>query len=206
MKLPFPACGGEVSFKSRSSVFAVCSYCTSMVVRTDKNLEAIGKMAELPPDMTPFQIGTSGKFQKKHFEIIGRQKLFYDNGSWNEWYVMFDTGESGWLGEAQGFLSISFAVPDVEIQDTNLKPGMAVPLNGKSFQVDDIKKIVSEGSSGELPVMGEKGREITSIDLTGAGKSFANIVFQDKHKFVFVGSYVDFDELAFSNLREIDGW
>jgi len=90
MKLPCPACGAELQFKSRISVFEVCSYCSSMVIRHDMNLETLGKMAELPPDMTPLQIGTRGRYDSQGFELLGRLKIGWQDGTWNEWYALFD--------------------------------------------------------------------------------------------------------------------
>jgi len=56
-----PNCGGVVTFQSSIAVFAVCPYCRSMVVRHDVNAEAIGQMAQLPPDLSPLQIGAHGE-------------------------------------------------------------------------------------------------------------------------------------------------
>jgi uncharacterized protein (DUF983 family) len=52
-----PSCGAPVVFKSASSVFAVCEYCQSTLVRHDQNLEDIGKMAALVEDRSPLQLG-----------------------------------------------------------------------------------------------------------------------------------------------------
>jgi hypothetical protein len=70
---------------------AVCNYCKSTIVRHDKDLEILGKMSEMPPDMSPIQIGTTGILGKDKFEIVGRQRIGYENGSWNEWYMLFQT-------------------------------------------------------------------------------------------------------------------
>lgn len=164
-------------------------------------------MAQLTPDMSPFQIGTTGKFENNHFEILGLQRLSYDGGKWNEWYVMMDNGQQGWLGEAQGFLMMSFPVPDASIPDIgNLSAGGFVELQKKKFEIEDIKKVFCEGGLGELPVMSEKGRLFLTVDLIGENETFANIVVDGKDQHLYLGRYADFDELHFSNLREIDGW
>jgi hypothetical protein len=71
LKLPCPACGAELAFASRTSVFAVCAYCRSTVVRRDVNLETLGKMAELAPDLSPLQLGVRGKFEGKGYKVSG---------------------------------------------------------------------------------------------------------------------------------------
>lgn len=207
MQISCPSCGGRVDFKSRSSVFQVCTYCSSMLVRTDMDLELVGKMAQLPPDMSPFQVGTSGKFDNKHFQILGKQRLSYDGGFWNEWYVAFDDGRTGWLGEAQGFLMMSFPVTGESIPDIkSMNPGRSIQILGKSFEIEDIKEVTCLGGLGELPVRSEKGRKFTSVDLVGENNTFSNIVFDNERSDLYLGKYVEFEELHFSGLREIDGW
>src|SRR5688572_12411014 len=106
LKLNCPSCAATIVFKSRVSVLAVCSYCKSAVVRHDLNVENLGKMAELPPDMSPLQLGTRGKYEGTSFEIVGRLKVAWEEGTWNEWYLLFDSGRDGWLAEAQGFYGV----------------------------------------------------------------------------------------------------
>ena len=53
-----PQCGAPVPFRSSIAVFAVCEHSRSAVVRRDFQLETFGMMAELPPDLSPLQIGT----------------------------------------------------------------------------------------------------------------------------------------------------
>ncbi len=209
MKLGCPACGAEVDFKSRDSVFAVCPYCHSMLVRHDIDLEALGKMADLPADMSPFQVGTRGRFEGKGFELLGRLKMAWENGSWNEWFALFDDGREGWLAEAQGFFMLSFsladtsAVPPVE----NLQVGRSLSLGGQEFQIDDIKQATCVGSEGELPFPAPKGRTSTSIDLNGPDAGYACIeVSQGEGTRLFQGRYVEFEDMQLSNLRPIDGW
>ena len=83
-----------------------------MVVRRDLDVESIGTMAALPQDMSPFQIGTQGKFDGVGFGIIGRMKLSWENGYWNEWFIVSEDGRKGWLAEAQGFYAVSFEIEE----------------------------------------------------------------------------------------------
>lgn len=204
-----PSCGGEILFKSTVSVFAVCPYCASTVIRTDMNVELLGKMASLPEDMTPFQIGTLGKFEKRDFEIIGRLKLAWSDGAWNEWFLYFGDGAQAWLAEAQGMYMINFpvssagALPKCE----DLAPGKTFKLNNQIYSVDDIKEATCVGSAGELPFRGAQGRKNTSVDLSGPGHSFACLDYaKGEETQLYVGKYGEFDDFQFKNLREIDGW
>lgn len=214
MKISCPACGAEVEFRSRASVFGVCSFCNSSIVRTDMNVETIGKMSEMPQDMSPLQLGVRGKFQNKSFEIVGRQKIGWAQGTWNEWYVLFDDGRDGWLADAQGFYMLSFQIreglgPLPAAKD--VKVGGLVTLQDKTFSVDDQREVVCSASEGELSVRSPQGRRSLSVDLKGPGNEFANIDYpieksdpQDIR--VFIGAYGDFEDFKFTNLREFDGW
>jgi len=209
MKLPCPACGAELQFKSRISVFEVCSYCSSMVIRHDMNLETLGKMAELPPDMTPLQIGTRGRYDSQGFELLGRLKIGWQDGTWNEWYALFDDGRDGWIAEAQGLLMVSFQLQDTKSAPDrgNIFTGRSFPLIGDQiFQVDDIKEATCIGSEGELPLKGPKGRKSLSVDLIGPNDQFACIDYSDDGVRLYVGKYVDIEKLSLTSLREIDGW
>jgi len=209
MKLSCPACGAEMKFKSSVSVFGVCSFCNSMVVRHDLNLETLGKMADLPPDMSPFQIGTRGRFEGKGFEIVGRQKIGWQDGTWNEWYALFEDGRAGWLAEAQGMLMLNFLITEkVEIpSQQNVYVGRAFPLfKDQIFEVSDIKEATCIGSEGELPLSSQQGRKSTSVDLRGPGNQFASIDYGADLARIYLGKFVEMESLSLTALREIDGW
>lgn len=208
MVLSCPACGAEVLFKSRASIFGVCSFCNSTLVRHDMNIESLGKMSEMPQDMSPLQIGTTGIFENSKFEIVGRQRIGWENGTWNEWYLHFDSGKDGWLADAQGFYMVSFQILEqFKIPDLgNLKVAQSFQINGGNFTVDDIHEVACIGSQGELPVRSIQGRKSTSVDLIGTADQFGNIDYSVEGDRLFLGKYIDFENLKFMNLREIDGW
>ena len=58
-----------------------------------------GRDSALLEDFSPLQIGTRGFFDDRKFTLIGRLQVHYDVGAWNEWYVLFDDGQTGWLSE-----------------------------------------------------------------------------------------------------------
>ena len=174
------------------------------------NLDLVGKMAELQDDMTPLQIGSSGVYDGKNFDVIGRLKVGYSDGVWNEWYTIFADGGEGWLAEAQGFWAMCFPVNPKDAYLPNLdkiKPGlsMTIPSYG-SFDVSDIREVVCRYSEGELPMNAVQRRTSTSVDLTGGDDEFATIEYAQDCTRIFVGAYQDFDEFKFQYLRELDGW
>lgn len=209
LKLSCPSCGAEVKFQSNFSVYGNCSYCQTLIVRHDLDLTGAGKAAILPPDMSPFQLGSHGVYHGKEFELIGRVKVSWSDGNWNEWYALFRDGREGWLAEAQGFLMMSF--PEYNISNVPKREavfaGRSLPLfDNEIFHIDDIKKTVCVGSEGELPLHAFKGREALSIDLSGPNQKFASIDYFENETRLYLGEFKDFDEFKFGNLRELDGW
>lgn len=217
IELSCPSCGASVKFHSKASVFAVCSFCKSTLIRHDMNLEMIGKMAELQDDLTPLQLGTTGIFDGKKFDIIGRLKVGYSDGFWNEWYTLSAGDREGWLAEAQGFYAMCFSVPDKGIPPEGaLVPGQTVMFKSEGmFEVEDKRPVKCLFAEGELPMNAAQGRASISVDLSGPDRKMATIEYALGHPYgsaqsrevrVFVGKYQDFDLFKFKNLRRIDGW
>ena len=59
---------------------------------------------------------------------------------------------------------------------------------------------------GELPTQALKGDKFISADFTGDNLSFASVDYSKSTPLVYLGSYVEFEDFKFSNLRQIDGW
>ncbi len=205
-RIPCPQCGAEVPFISKSSVYAVCRYCTSTIVRTAMDVRLLGSMAALQEDPTVFQIGTTGTYGNDSFELIGRVQRRWSGGMWNEWHMYFGGGQSGWLAEAQGFLMISFLSLTAAPDEALMKLGQRFQLEGNAFTVHDTKEILSSYAEGELPVVAESGSSVRSVDLTGPGTRFACATYWEGGSELYLGEYVEFDDLQFKRIRDLSGW
>jgi hypothetical protein len=203
-----PSCGAALTFRSSFSVFAVCGFCGSTVVRTDRDVQSIGTMADLPEEMTPLQVGTGLSYRGRAYELAGRVRMGWADGAWNEWYMVGGDAE-GWLAEAQGFLTVAFPQP------LDAAPGLgtaAVRLNqivmvsGRSFRVADIKDATCIGSEGELPFAAPRGRAARYADMVGEHGMFASIEDAAEGRRLYTGEYVDFDDLGLHNFRALEGW
>jgi len=203
-----PTCGGPNRFDSPVSVLAVCAYCRATILRRDLDVEALGTMALLQTDGSVFQLGVQGWYASVHFTIVGRIQLRYARGLWNEWHLLFDDQRSGWLGEAQGSLAVSFLrsvstpVPAFDA----LAAGQTVTLDGAAFRVADVERGTCVAGEGELPFVVGGGYDAPVVDLIGPGTTFATLDFSETPPLVFAGHYVEFDDLRLSGLRQVDGW
>ncbi len=223
-KFACPSCGADVTFRSAQSVYAVCPYCQSMVVRRDVDVTSIGVMAALPEDMSPLQLGSGGYFEDQPFTLIGRLKIGWRDGLWNEWHLLMADGRRGWIGEAQGSFSVSFELEGVLPRDVaqtfeyclplltggdgadEAKPGFLVELGGTTLRAVDIKLATCIGSEGELPFTAPKGRRTVAVDCIGVGGEFATLDHDGHRARAYVGRYVEWDALRFTNLRPLEGW
>ena len=152
--LDCPQCGAPVNFPSSIAIFAVCEHCRSMIVLRGANAELIGVMAALPPDLSPFQIGTRGEWQGRPFEIVGRIRVEWEQGSWNEWCILHDGQTTGWLAEAQGLLMVSFVKTvrePISVETSDYAPKQQVTLDGRLWRVTDRKIATYRSSEGSLP-------------------------------------------------------
>jgi hypothetical protein len=208
--LPCPSCGADLDFRSAQSVFRVCPYCQSTIVRQDLNLEDMGKMAELAEDLSPIQIGTTGRYRSLFFYVSGRIIYKWKDGIWNEWHLYFDNGETGWLSEAQGEFAISRPMetrfsPD----ESDLSLGKVFNIKKDSFRLSDIKDITYQGSEGELPFKAFSDYRATVYDFSHEGAKFLTLEFpfdKDIPSLAYMGEYVDFMRLEPQNIRLIEGW
>ena len=180
-----------------------------MVVRRDIELEAIGTMAELPPDSSPLQLGAVGTQGGRSFRLLGRLRLAWNDGVWSEWYADFGDGRNGWVAESQGFFYISEAAPAPEgllgiVQD--IIPGNTLEIGGADYSITDIKEVRVTAAEGELPFVGSPGESWRGIDLTGSGRMFAGIELADDMARLYLGSTAMPEEIQWQGLRAVPGW
>src|SRR6476646_1077408 len=106
-----PNCGAPIEFRWSRALQTVCSHCRSVLVRRDLDLTKVGEVADLPPDVSPIQVGSTGSFEQEAFTVTGRIVYEYAAGTWNEWHLLFADGTSGWLSDAQLDYAISRPLP-----------------------------------------------------------------------------------------------
>ena len=183
-----------------------CEYCRSILVRRDVNLEKVGQVAELPPDVSPVQVGTEGIYRNKAFQVVGRILYEYEEGGWNEWHVVFNDGTSGWLSDAQLEYTVSFLSPP---------PGPLPPAdqiararqfvwNAVEYDVTSVTRAHYKGVQGELPFERWDNRDAVFADLRTADGRFATIDYSEAVPLLFLGEAVEFDDLRLKNLRRFD--
>ncbi|MES2205943.1 MAG: DUF4178 domain-containing protein [Pseudomonadota bacterium] len=148
-----PGCGAPLQFLSHASVIAVCGYCKTTALKELNAVKNLGKMANVLEDYSVLQLGTTGVWQGEHFTIIGRIQLRYSAGLWNEWYILFDSGKTGWLGDSSGLYTLTFEYPatgDFPAWNT-LVPAHTELIDKQEYMVAEVRIADCIGGQGELP-------------------------------------------------------
>lgn len=206
-----PNCGAEVVFRSPALPVRVCDYCRTTVMRVGDEIRNLGEAAVLPFDVSPVQMGTTGRFDDRPFEIIGRVRWSWSDGSWNEWLALFGDGSHGWLGEAMGqfMMTIERPVEDLPAdfpRGRKQRIGVETEIGDTVYRVSDIKRATCIAAEGELPFRAPTGWTIDSVDLRSSWGDLASVQTDDEETTLYTGRYVTLAELKPANLREIAGW
>ena len=203
-----PSCGAPVQFRFSSSVQTTCEYCRSIVVRTDVDIQQVGKVADLPANSSPIQIGTEGVFNDKPFVVAGRIIYEYVQGNWNEWRLVFNDGVNGWLSDAQLEYDISFQVGGTLPLPgpAEIEPGQTLSFHGKQYEVTSITRARYRGVEGELPFQYWDKTVTPFADLRTCAGEFGTLDYSEHPPLLFLGQVVDFDSLRLTNLRSFEGW
>lgn len=198
-----PSCGAPVVFRSTASILAVCGYCKSTLIRHDQDLENLGRMADLMEDASLLQLGAEGRYRNSHFALIGRIQLRYQQGVWNEWHLLFDNQQSGWLSEANGNYVLTFPSPAPEripaFDATEV--GHSLQLHGQDFQIVNKETSTCIAGEGELPFKVGAGYEAPVIDLSNE-QNFATLDYSETPPLLFIGEQIELGALAMTGLRE----
>jgi len=197
-----PNCGGPIEFKLGTSAALVCPWCRFSVVRSDRDLQAIGRVADLVPTAPAMAVGDFGRVGDQPFTVGGRLQLDHGQGPWDEWYVSFRDGTWGWLAQGQGKWYLTKPVLATGLPDwQQMVPGNQGELPGSEviWTVTERGESTLLSAEGELPfkaVSGERGRY---VDLEGSGGAFGTMDYGDgtEAPTFFVGRQLGSDELTF---------
>jgi DNA-directed RNA polymerase subunit RPC12/RpoP len=201
-----PACGAQVLFKTGSSVVVVCEFCNSVVARTDRGIEDVGKVADVVESGSPLEVGLRGVYLGVAFELTGRAQLAHAAGGfWDEWYAAFADGRWGWLAEAQGrfYLTFQIQVPRPQL----LPPFDALQLGQSIMAIPAAQPpVVAEkgtarmlAAEGEIPYLVTPGETYPYADLSGQAGVFGTLDYGEQPPLVFVGREATLDEIGLAH-------
>jgi hypothetical protein len=205
MKTACPQCGAEIDFRYDDSFVRVCGYCRAAVVRGDRGIESLGRVADLAPLESPLSLFIEGRFQGIGFMLVGRAQIRHGGGGvWQEWYGKFDDGRWGWIAEAQGRVFVTFesagagAVPPWG----QLAPSMQLALlDGawRTYMVAERGEARYLAAEGEIPYRFQPGGAFLFADLSDGHGHVATLDYGDRADeppSIYLGREVVYGDLA----------
>jgi len=203
-----PNCGAPITFRWSAAVQTTCDYCRAILVRHDVALERVGEVADLPPDASPVQRGTTGAWRGRAFEVVGRIRYAYQRGRWSEWYLRFADGRDGWLSDAQLEWAVTEHVPlPASLPSLDeLYPGRVVSLGDEPFTVTTVTMARYLGVEGELPFTTWHRDVSPFVDLRTSSARFATLDGSERPPLLFVGERLPYAALALRDVRAFEGW
>ncbi len=200
-----PNCGAPIKFYSAASTTAVCNFCKSTIARNAEQLQLIGKQAQLLEDYSRLQISSEGSFNNKNFSVIGRIQMRYEQGFWNEWYLLFVDGKTGWLSDASEQYAIleNLGQPNNLPKFDALKPGQSFNVGGKVFTIIDKRTANCVAAEGELPFPVDSRWQARTIDCR-SGSELVTLDYSDgEEPTVYRGNTLTFERLQAKRLRDL---
>jgi hypothetical protein len=183
-----PSCGAPISFRFAGAAAQVCKHCNFVVARTDRNLVAVGRMADLVDIPSPLVLGGTGRWNgREPFVVDGRVQL--DRASapgapWQEFFITFPTsGKWCWVASAQGRW---YSTSEVELPPQGLPPigalraGMQVNLGPYgAWTVAEVGQRRVIAGEGEMPAVARPGVPTGYADIGAPNGAFGTIDYGD---------------------------
>lgn len=193
---PCPNCGSSIEFKAGSSISLVCRYCKHVVVRTDRDMRNLGRVADVTFSDAALAPGDRGTFRGQSFSIEGRLVLQHpQGGTWEEYYAVVG-GKNAWISEAQGQWQVVMAAQVPAPPMNAIRPQMQVQLGPSTFVVQELNQGTFLSGEGELPFAASPGTKRYFADLSAAGGGWATIDYGDgrSQPIVYIGVQTSFAE------------
>jgi hypothetical protein len=190
-----PSCGAEVVFALGSSAVVICGSCRSVVARTDRAVEDLGKVAAIADTDSALHVNQQGRYQGRSFRLTGRAQIRHAAGGlWDEWYAAFDDGRWGWLAEARGIYYMTFETgskePLPELARIDVGTRVALPSAGGIFVVAELGEATLLAAEGEIPWRLTPNERYGYADLSGEGSRFVTLDYSDAAPILFTGEEV----------------
>lgn len=191
-----PSCGAPVALRNRFVKLAVCEFCQQTMHLTPEGADPTGKSAVLSSFGSLLSLNAHVRVGERAFDVVGRLRFEYEDGYWDEWYVVFTDGQDGWLVEDEGELSLvqrealHGAAPDFD----GVRVGAPIELNGQRVVVTERGEAAIQGGEGQLPLAVRPGERVRYLDGNASGRQ-AMLEYTAAGVELCLGEPLDADEL-----------
>jgi DNA-directed RNA polymerase subunit RPC12/RpoP len=203
-----PQCGKSVQRKLKDSDLVICPACSAKVFGTATIPE---KWTKVPDDLSVVQIGSTGKYNDKKFEIVGRIRIQMKDDFRTLWCALYDGSKTLWI--VQSLENIAFSEePFKEFppkSEFDVRAGARVEFGEKVILkvifVGTCLKISYEGEIANFPypdgtfvfVHAQNKQGNTVIIVTQGDMNRTRLLW---------GVTRQVEGTVFENTRTIDGW
>lgn len=180
---PCPNCGAPIGFGLASSPAKVCEFCNFVVIRSDQGFRSTGKMADLVPTASPFEVNDTISVEARRATVAGRSQRDWGMGPWDEFYVAFDDGTTAWLAQAQGNWYVTSRVDptgtSLSTWDSAAVGMRDVRLGSdpRPWMINEKRKATLIAAKGEFDTELSVGDVSHYLDLSASGNGFATADF-----------------------------
>jgi hypothetical protein len=179
-----PQCGAPIVFRFAAAQAQVCAHCRFVIIRTDRSLQALGRVADLVAIPSPFQVGATGSANQQRFRIGGCVQ--YDRAEaasapWQEQFIEWPNGSWSWLAQAQGrtYLTTLYQAQLTLPSYAQAAPGTPIALRQGTLYVTERGARRTLSGQGELPFPIRTDVLERYADLSGPSGSFGTIDYGD---------------------------
>lgn len=166
-----PNCGAPLPIKHRFVKMATCDFCAQVSLIRDTGLDPTGRTAKLAELPSPLFVDATGSLAGRRFRVMGRLRYQYPTGQWDEWFVVFDDDQPGWLIEDEGEFKLmrkgplSGTVPPYEAVDV----GYEYLIGGRKVYIVEKDQGVIAGGEGQVVFPLLPGEPVNYVDgLSGS--------------------------------------
>jgi hypothetical protein len=192
-----PSCTAPLEIEHRFVKVATCDFCSQVMLVHDSGLDPTGQTSKLVELPSPLYIDATGQIFGKPFEVKGRLRYQYDEGMWDEWFVIFDGDRPGWLQEDEG----EYILYHKETFTSTI-PSFDEIAVGRVLSIGKYRVFVTQkgtaqiaGGEGQLAFNILPGQEIHYIDGND-GEKQVSIEFTPNEIELSVGRAVPRDQLV----------
>ena len=151
-----PSCGAQIERRFDQSKSLVCTHCGQTSHLMAGGLSMVGEKNLLIDYGSLFQLGEQRKIGDLNLQILGRLRLDYEDGFWDEWFALsLDNRDAWWIQEDDGAFTLFTKKADLDrsLSWDSFTVGSSVnipPLKEEVFITSKSRAKVN-GGEGELP-------------------------------------------------------
>lgn len=189
-----PSCGATHDVHNPGVMMIVCEYCGNSVYWDEEQLRDAGKQSILPEGFSRLFRGATGRLLSKRFVVLGRVRYSFGKGFWDEWFLEFHDGTTGWLFEDNHEFALEREVSGEKLPPfSKFEVGAKFRARKKEFVVEEVGEAECLGVEGDLPKAVLTGEKYPYVDASSPdGKHTLSIEFDDETPTVFYGSYIKY--------------